>query len=71
MKHQRVNDDEDIKIICDNIMKIRSVGVDSEGKDLSNYGASTLEKLLSGTLSSADILEIDLKVKNKLEKVGA
>lgn len=68
---QEESDDEDIKIICDNIMKIRSVGVDSEGKDLSNYGASTLEKLLSGTLSSADILEIDLKVKNKLEKVGA
>lgn len=68
---QEDSDDEDIKIICDNIMKIRSVGVDSEGKDLSNYGASTLEKLLSGTLSSADILEIDLKVKNKLEKVGA
>ena len=68
---QEESDDEDIKIICDNIMKIRSVGVDSEGKDLSNYGANTLEKLLSGTLSSADILEIDLKVKNKLEKVGA
>lgn len=68
---QEESDDEDIKIICDNIMKIRSVGVDGEGKDLSNYGASTLEKLLSGTLSSADILEIDLKVKNKLEKVGA
>ena len=30
-----------------------------------------MDKLLSGNLSSADILEIDLKVKNKLEKVGA
>ena len=68
---QEDSDDEDIKIICENIMKIRSIGVDNEGKDLSNYGASTLEKLLSGKLSSADILEIDLKVKNKLEKVGA
>lgn len=64
------SDDEDIKEICENIMKIRNVGTDSDGKDLSNYGASTLEKLMSGKLSSADILEIDLKVKNKMEKVG-
>lgn len=64
------SDDEDIKEICENIMKIRNVGTDSNGKDLSNYGASTLEKLMSGKLSSADILEIDLKVKNKMEKVG-
>lgn len=68
---QEDSDDEDIKEICENIMKIRSFGTDEKGKDLSNYGASTLEKLMSGTLSSADILEIDLKVKNKLEKVGA
>ena len=68
---QETSDDEDIKEICENIMKIRTFGTDENGKDLSNYGASTLEKLMSGTLSSADILEIDLKVKNKLEKVGA
>ena len=68
---QEDSDDEDIKERCENIMKIRSFGTDEKGKDLSNYGASTLEKLMSGTLSSADILEIDLKVKNKLEKVGA
>ena len=62
---QEQSDDEDIKVICDNIMKIREL------TNNDTYGASTLEKLLSGTLSSADILEIDLKVKNKLEKVGA
>ncbi len=62
---QEDSDDEDIKVICDNIMKIREL------TNNDTYGASTLEKLLSGTLSSADILEIDLKVKNKLEKVGA
>ena len=62
---QEDSDDEDIKIICENIMKIRQI------TNNESYGASTLEKLLSGTLSSADILEIDLKVKNKLEKVGA
>lgn len=64
-KQQEQSDDEDIKAICENIMKIRELTQNEE------YGKSTMEKLLGGTLSSADILEIDLKVKNKLEKVGA
>lgn len=64
------SDDEDIKAICENIMKIREVGTDKDGNDLSEYGAKTLEKIMSGTLTSADLLEIDLKVKNKMEKVG-
>lgn len=64
-KQQEDSDDEDIKAICENIMKVREL------TDNAEYGKSTMEKLLSGTLSSADILEIDLKVKNKLEKVGA
>lgn len=57
------SDDEDIKAICENIMKIRDLIGDE------TYGTSTLNKLMSGTLSSADILEIDLKVKQKLKKV--
>lgn len=64
------SDDEDIKAICENIMKIREVGTDKDGNDLSEYGAKTLEKIMSGTLTSADLLEIDLKVRNKMEKVG-
>lgn len=64
-KQQEESDDEDIKVICENIMKIRELTGNAE------YGKSTMEKLLSGQCSSADILEIDLKVKNKLEKVGA
>lgn len=64
-KQQEESDDEDIKAICENIMKIRELTGNVE------YGKSTMEKLLSGQCSSADILEIDLKVKNKLEKVGA
>ena len=67
---QESTDDEDIKEICDNIMKIRAVGVDENGKDLSNYGAKKLEQIMSGTLSDADVMEIDLKIKNKMEKVG-
>ena len=62
---QEESDDEDIKAICENIMKVRELTKNEE------YGKSTMDKLLSGNLSSADILEIDLKVKNKLEKVGA
>ena len=60
---QETSDDEDIKAICENIMKIR------EYPGCENYGDKTLPKLMSGNLSSADILEIDLKVKQKLKKV--
>lgn len=69
-KQHEESDDEDVKTICENIMKIREVGKDKDGNDLSEYGAKTLEKIMSGTLTSADLLEIDLKVKNKMEKVG-
>lgn len=69
-KQQEKSDDEDIKAICENIMKIREVGKDKDGNDLSEYGAKTLEKVMSGTLTSSDLLEIDLKVRNKMEKVG-
>lgn len=61
---QEDSDDEDIKIICDNIMKIREKINDD------SYGENVLKALTSGILSSTDILEIDLKVKNKMEKVG-
>lgn len=58
------SDDEDVKAICENIMKIREHTEDAE------YGAKTLEKIMSGKLTSAELLEIDLKIKNKMEKVG-
>lgn len=58
------SDDEDVKAICENIMKIREHIGDSE------YGAKTLEKIMSGKLTTTDLLEIDLKIKNKMEKVG-
>lgn len=58
------SDDEDIKAICENIMKIKKKTNDS------TYGKSTLQRLMSGSLSSSDIMEIDLKIKNKMESVG-
>lgn len=58
------SDDEDIKAICENIMKIK------EKTNNPDYGKSTLQRLMSGALSSADIMEIDLKIKNKMESVG-
>lgn len=61
---QESTDDDDIKEICENIMKIRKALGDDE------YGAKTLEKVMSGKLSDADIMGIDLKIKNKMEKVG-
>ena len=56
------SDDEDIKAICENIMKIRAATGD-EG-----YAAKTITKLMSGECSSAKILEIDMRIKNKMEK---
>lgn len=58
------SDDEDIKAICENIMKIK------EKTNNPDYGKPTLQRLMSGSLSSADIMEIDLKIKNKMESVG-
>lgn len=63
-KQQESSDDEDIKVICENIMKVR------EKLEDDSWGDKTLQRLLSGELSSADILEVDLKVKAKMEKVG-
>ena len=57
------SDDEDVKAVCENIMKIRDLTGDN------TYGTTSLSKLMSGTLSSGDILKIDLKVKQKLKKV--
>lgn len=58
------SDEEDIKNICENIMKIREKLNDNE------WGTKTLDKIMSGKCTSVDLMEIDLKVKNKMEKVG-
>lgn len=64
VQHEK-GDDEDIKEVIGNIMKVRELSGNAE------WGAKTLESLMSGDLSSADILEIGLKVNNKLESLGA
>lgn len=57
------SDKDDIKEVIDNIMKVRELS----GNE--TWGANTLESLMTGELSSADILEISLKVNNKLESL--
>lgn len=64
VQHEK-GDDEDIKEIIGNIMKVRDLSGNPE------WGAKTLESLMSGEVSSADILEISLKVSNKLESLEA
>lgn len=59
------SDEDDIKEVIDNIMKVRELSNNPE------WGAKTLESLMSGEVSSADILEISLKVSNKLDSLGA
>lgn len=61
---QEDSDKDSIKEIIDNIMKVREL----LGNDV--WGAATLEKLMSGDVSSADVLEIELKVNNKLDSLG-
>lgn len=61
---QEESDKDNIKEIIDNIMKVREL----LGNDA--WGATTLERLMSGNVSSADILEIELKVNNKLDSLG-
>lgn len=61
---QQDSDKDDIKEIIDNIMKVREL-LNNE-----NWGASTLERLMKGDVSSSDILEIELKVNNKLDSLG-
>lgn len=58
------SDEEDIKNICENIMKVREKLNDNE------WGTKTLDKIMSGKCTSVDLMEIDLTVKNKMEKVG-
>lgn len=58
------SDEEDIKNICENIMKVREKLNDNE------WGTKALDKIMSGKCTSVDLMEIDLKVKNKMEKVG-
>lgn len=64
VQHEK-GDDDDTKEIITKIMKVRELTANP------TWGAQTLESLMSGDLSSADILEIGLKVDNKLESLGA
>ena len=63
VQHEK-GDDEDIKEIIGKIMKVRELTTNP------TWGAQTLENLMSGDLSSADIMGIGLKVDNKLESLG-
>ena len=58
------SDDDDIKEICENIMKIREhIGDET-------YGEKTLTKVMSGTLTSVDLTKIAAKISNKMDEVG-
>lgn len=57
------SDKDDTKEVIDKIMKVREL-TKNDG-----WGAATLQQLMSGDLSTADILEISLKVDNKLDSL--
>lgn len=54
---------DDVKKVIDNIMKVREL----LGNE--NWGAPTLERLIKGEVTSVDLMEIELKVNNKLESL--
>lgn len=60
---QTESDKDDVKEVIDKIMKVREITLNPD------WGASTLQELIKGELSSADILEISLKVDNKLDSL--
>lgn len=58
------SDEEDAKRIITKIMKVRELCGDA------NWGATTLQNIMSQTLTTADLLSIELKVDNKIETLG-
>lgn len=56
-------DSDDVKKVIDNIMKVRELS----GKE--DWGANTLSMLISGDIDSVSLMEIELKVNNKLESL--
>ena len=55
---------DDIKRIITKIMKVRELSGDE------NWGAVTINNIMSQTVSTADLLSIELKVDNKIEVLG-
>jgi len=58
------SDDEDLKEICENIMKVREITGDNE------YGIKALAKIQQGNLSDVDIEKMRQKTLAKLEEVS-
>ena len=58
------SDEEDAKRIITKIMKVRELSGNAE------WGASTLENIMSQTVDTASLLAIELKVDNKLDTLG-
>ena len=56
-------DSDDVKKVIDNIMKVRELS----GKE--DWGSTTLSMLISGDIDSVSLMEIELKVNNKLESL--
>lgn len=60
---QVVEDNDDIQTVISKIMQVRELGGNPE------WGASTLQQLISGVITSDNLMEIELKVDNKLDSL--
>lgn len=56
--------DEEIQNIISKIMKVRELSDNEE------WGANTLQSLINGNVSSEDLMELELKIDNKLDSLG-
>lgn len=57
-------DDEDIKEVCENIIKIREI-TGNKG-----FAAKTMDDLLKGNVGDVELQKIKLKIENKLEQLS-
>ena len=57
-------DEEDIKAICENIMKIREITNNPD------YATKTMDDLLKGNVNDVELQKIQLKIENKLEQLS-
>lgn len=60
-QEQSSSDDDSVKSIVENIMKIRDLIQDN------TYGEATLQRIIKKELTSSDILSVKLKIQNKLD----
>lgn len=64
VSEKQIVSDEEIQNVISKIMKVRELSGNDE------WGANTLQSLINGDVSSEDLMELELKIDNKLDSLG-